>query len=92
MVLMGPVIGQYVMMMKQYNFELAMSAIISDQVAKEMVASIVEKQVGKKIKSIDMLYDENKFSGYSITFYNDGIRPQAFKPSTEFIVETYGAD
>jgi hypothetical protein len=80
-------------MIKQYNFELAMGATISESVVQEMVTSIVEKQTGKKVKSIELMYDESKFSGYSVTFYTDTAPPQkSFKPSREFIAETYGAD
>jgi hypothetical protein len=77
------------MIHKHYDFEIAMGATISDSIVKEMVVSVVEKQVGKKIKSIDMLYDENKFSGYSITFYNDNIKPKSFIPSKEFVVQNW---
>lgn len=77
--------------MKQYDFELAMGATISELVVKEMVASVVEKQTGKKIKSIDAVYTDGKFNGYTATFYTD-IKPQRFKPSKEFIVENYGAE
>lgn len=77
------------MIHKNYDFEIAMGATISDSIVKEMVVSMVEKQVGKKIKSIDMLYNENKFAGYNVTFYNDGIRPQSFTPSKEFIPQNW---
>lgn len=78
--------------MKHYNFELAMSAVISDQVVQEMVASVVEKQTGKKVKNINAIYNDSVFAGYSVTFHAAGAKPQSFKPSKDFIVETFGAE
>lgn len=78
--------------MKHYNFELAMSATISDQVVQEMVASVVEKQTGKKIKSINAIHNDSVFAGYSVIFCADGAKPQSFKPSKDFIIETFGAE
>lgn len=78
-------------MIKQYNFELAMGATISESVVQEMVTSVVEKQTGKRVKSIELVYDGSKFSGYSVTFYADTVPPpKSFKPSKEFIPETFG--
>jgi hypothetical protein len=76
--------------MKQYNFELAMGATISEAVVQEIVTSVVEKQTGKKVKTIELTNDGARFTGYSVTFYTDVIVPKSFKPSKEFIPETFG--
>ena len=78
-------------MIKQYDFELAMSATISEAVTKEMVASIVEKQTGRIIKSMTAVYEDGKFNGYTVMF-DANTKVQSFKPSTQFIVNNFGAE
>jgi hypothetical protein len=73
-----------------YKFDIAMSATIDDTVAMDIVVAAVEHQTGKKVLSIQSLYDGNKFNGFQVTFDPDTkskILP--FKSSKEFIVETF---
>lgn len=87
---MVPVIERPVMM-KQYDFTLAMSANISEAVVKEMITSIVEKQTGKAIKSMDAVVVDGKFNGYTVVF--DTLKKtQSFKSSKQFVVDNFGAD
>ena len=39
-------------MMKQYNFDIAMSANVSESVVQDMVTAIVEKQTGRQVKAL----------------------------------------
>jgi len=66
-----------------YNFELAVSAQISEKVVKEMITRIVEEQTGKKVSNIDMKFrtvtrgigpaetSERVFDGCAVQFANE---------------------
>lgn len=69
-----------------------MSATISDDITRDMVVAAVEQQTGKKVTDIRTVYDGTKFKGFEITFDSQSSSKTAFKPSKEFIVETFGAE
>ena len=66
--------------MKGYNFDFAVSAKISPEVAKEMIKKVVEEQTGRKVSKIDVdmrtvtrgfyrdEYNETIFDGVTIHF------------------------
>jgi hypothetical protein len=68
-----------------YNFDIAMSATIPEQVVHEMVIKVVEQQTGKKVNKVVVTYDGTKFNGYQIFF--DSAEP--IKTTKEFIADRY---
>jgi hypothetical protein len=51
-----------------YNFKIAMNANISSAVVEEMIRAAVEAQTGKKIATVEIQMDDNKFNGYTVYF------------------------
>jgi hypothetical protein len=51
-----------------YNFEIAMSALLSAQVVREMVTKEVEAQTGKRVTEIAAQYDRGEFVGFQVFF------------------------
>lgn len=51
-----------------YNFEIAMSALLSDQVVREMVIKEVQDQTGKRVTDIVARYDKGEFTGFQVFF------------------------
>lgn len=54
-----------------YNFEIAMSALLSPQVVREMVIKEVEAQTGKRVVEIAALYQSGEFDGFQVFFEAD---------------------
>lgn len=69
-----------------------MTANISSQIAMDMIVAAVEKQTGKQVTDIRIDYEGDKFIGFRIMLNSESIHKAAFKPSKEFIVETFGVD
>lgn len=74
-------------MKNKHKFEIAMSAIISEQVAKEMIIKEIEQSIGKQVTSIEATYDsDNKFVGFQAFFDHDSeIKKKKIQSSNEFI-------
>ena len=76
--------------MNGYNFDLAMSAKISEKVVKEMITKVVEEQTGRKVANIEINmktvtkgfqrdeYTETVFEGCTVTFENTPNRSNQF--------------
>lgn len=54
-----------------YNFELALSTMVTSSVAEEMIKHVIEHQTGKQIARIDCRYDGTKFDGFDIVFASE---------------------
>lgn len=54
-----------------YNFEIAMSALLSPSVVKEMIIREVEAQTGKKVTEIVARHQDGEFDGYQVFFEAD---------------------
>jgi hypothetical protein len=67
-----------------YNFELATTAEINKTVIEEMISHAVEQQTGKKISSLEAIYNiDEKFTGYKIVFtHEEHKKPIASEPMT----------
>jgi predicted sugar kinase len=75
-------------MMKQYNFDIAMSANVSESVVQDMVTAIVEKQTGRQVKSIETNHNNGLFAGFTVIFdAHNKVRP--FVPTKEFVVQNW---
>lgn len=76
-----------------YNFDIdiEMTAKIDSKVALQMITAAIEKQTGRKVINISPKIDGNNLTGYHVDF-DAYQKRQAFKPSTEFIVENFGAE
>ena len=84
-----------------YNFDLAVSANISEKVVKEMITAIVEEQTGKKVATIDMKFrtvtkgigpgetDEKVFDGCSVQFANEQTSAPTSKANLKFKKDVY---
>ena len=74
-----------------YNFDIAMSATLSEKVVHEMVIRAVEAQTGKKVTKVVVNYDGTKFDGYQVFFDTETVKQQPnFKTTKkEFMAETY---
>ncbi len=84
-----------------YNFNLAVSAIISSKVAEEMITKIVEEQTGKKVSSIETKLrtvtkgfgpgesTETVFDGFHVFFQNESVGKKETKPNNGFKATTY---
>ena len=75
-------------MIKQpYNFEIAMSALITPSVVKEMIIREVEAQTGKKVTDVVVRHQDGEFDGYQVFFEADKKRTRSpSSPSSkEFI-------
>lgn len=68
----------------KYDFDLTIGAEISAEVVEQMVAHIAEQQVGKKINSVEPIYKDGKFSGYTVAFTDEKANSttEAFSPTT----------
>jgi|688.fasta_scaffold288488_3 hypothetical protein len=76
----------------KYNFDLAMSAMVSDQVVQEIIVREVEQQVGRKVNKITPVITDGKYTGYQVFFdYHSEVR-QPYVPTTEFIKQTYSGE
>ena len=78
-----------------HKFDIETTANISDDVVSHMVVAAVEQQTGRRVIDIRTKYDGTNFDGYQVTLDPGTVatpRKQAFKPSKEFIVETFGAE
>ena len=78
-----------------HKFDIEMTANISDDVVRHMVVAAVEKQTGRQVTDIRTKYDGTKFDGYQVTLDPGTVatpKKHSFKPSKEFIVETFGAE
>lgn len=49
--------------MANYNFDIAVSAKISEKVIKEMISRVVEEQIGKKVSRIEF-NTRTEYRGY----------------------------
>lgn len=67
-----------------YNFEIAMSALLSPEVVREMVIKEVEAHTGKKVIEIAALYKSGEFDGYQV-FFESSTTPKKPVSSKEFI-------
>ena len=66
--------------MTGYNFDFAVSAVISEKVVKEMITKVVEEQTGKKVSRVEINvksvskgtyrdeYTETVFEGATVIF------------------------
>ena len=54
-----------------YNFELALSTMVTSSVAEEMIKHVIEQQTGKKIARIDCRYNDSKFDGFDVVFASE---------------------
>jgi hypothetical protein len=74
-----------------YNFEIAMSALLSEQVVREMIVKEVEAQTGKRVTEIAAQYNKGEFTGFQIFFApeNKLHRPVSSK---EFIKMTFDGE
>jgi hypothetical protein len=74
------------------DYELAISAYISADVAESMIRRTVETQTGKKISSVQADFKDGKFRGFQVTFENEqplpGIRNNS-TPDRSFKLTTY---
>lgn len=69
-----------------YNFEIEMTATISDQTAKEMITKEVEQHTGKRVNNIVALAD----GGYQVTFDpNSKTKVIPLKPTKDFVVNHF---
>jgi hypothetical protein len=70
-----------------YNFEIAMSALLSPSVVKEMIIREVEAQTGKKVTEIVARHQDGEFDGYQVFFEADKkiTRSLSSSSSKEFI-------
>lgn len=78
-----------------HKFDIEMTANISAEIAQQMIVAAVEKQTGRQVIDIHTKYDGTKFDGYQVILDPTAIatpKKAAFKPSKEFIVETYGIE
>jgi hypothetical protein len=72
-----------------------MTATVSGSMAMQMLADAIEKETGKKVSDIKVNYEDGAvFKGFHVTFdpNSSTIHKKPFKPSKEFIVETFGAE
>ena len=73
-----------------YDFDIAMSATLSEKVVHEMVIKTVEEQTGKKVTKIVVNYDGTKFDGYQVFFDPESTKPKtSYKSTKEFIADKY---
>ncbi|MFY8211690.1 MAG: hypothetical protein ACOVLB_03320 [Candidatus Nanopelagicus sp.] len=72
-----------------YNFDIAMSATLSEHVVHEMVIKAVEQQTGKKVNKVIVTYDGTKFSGYQVFFDSTEAAKTEFTSSKKFVEERY---
>ena len=72
------------MIKPKYNFEIAMSALLSPEVVREMVIKEVEAHTGKKVREITSLYKSGEFDGYQV-FFESGTKFKKPVSSKEFI-------
>lgn len=78
-----------------HKFDIEMTAMISSEVAMNMVVAAVERQTGRQVTDIRVKHDGTKFDGFQLTLDPSTIatpKKHAFKPSKEFIVEHFGAE
>ena len=74
-----------------YDFDIAMSATLSEKVVHEMIMKTVEEQTGKKVTKIVVNYDGTKFDGYQVFFDTEpaGSQPNFKANKKEFIATPY---
>lgn len=76
-----------------HKFDIEMTASINDTVAMNIIVAAVERQTGRQVTDIQVKYDGTRFDGFHVTLNSESaVKKAAFKPSKEFIVETFGAD
>lgn len=76
-----------------HKIELAMSAIITDQVVAEIITREVEQQVGKRVNKITpMLDSKGEYTGYQVFFDPDSAVKKPFVPTKEFRKMTYSGE
>lgn len=79
-------------MKHDFKIDIAMSASIDSDVAMSMIQEVVERQTGKQISKITPMYEAGDLAGFHVVFDPASSTKTAFKPSKEFIVETFGAE
>jgi hypothetical protein len=79
-------------MKHDFKIDIAMSASIDSDVAMGMIQEVVERQTGKRVSKITPMYEAGDLNGFHVVFDPNSSTKTAFKPSKEFIVETFGAD
>jgi len=72
-----------------YKFDIEMTAIVSDDVVRNMVVAAVERQTGRQVTDIRTKYDGTKFAGYDIVFDPKLKSSYNLRPSKEFIVTNF---
>lgn len=74
-----------------YNFDIAMSAKLSETVVHEMVTKAVEAQTGKRVAKVVVNYEGTKFDGYQVFFdtETDSLHPNGKTTNQKFIATTY---
>jgi hypothetical protein len=73
-----------------YNFKIAMNANISSTVVEEIIRAAVEAQTGKKIATVEIQMDDNKFNGYTVYFDETSAKHViAGSPDRTFVPATY---
>lgn len=83
-------------MTHKFQIDISMTATISGALAIQMLTDAIEKETGKKVTDVRINYEDGSvFKGFYVTF--DPSTPitrhrDKFKPSKEFIVETFGAE
>jgi hypothetical protein len=83
-------------MTHKFQIDISMTATVSGSMAMQMLADAIEKETGKKVSDVKVNYEDGAvFKGFHVTF--DPNTPAtknraSFKPSKEFIVETFGAE
>ena len=78
-------------MKHDFKIDIEMTANISNNVSINMIKEVVENQTGKKVHKITPTYEAGNFNGFHVVFDPSSNTKKSFKPSKEFIVETYGA-
>ena len=72
-----------------YKFDIEMTAIVNDDVVRNMVVAAVERQTGRQVTDIRAKYDGNKFTGYDIVFDPKLKSHHNLRPSKEFILNNF---
>ena len=72
-----------------YKFDIEMTAIVNDDVVRNMVVAAVERQTGRQVTDIRTKYDGNKFTGYDIVFDPKLKSYHNLRPSKEFILNNF---
>jgi hypothetical protein len=65
-----------------YDFKLAMSTVVTADVAEEIIKSVIETQTGKTVDRICCRYADGKFDGYDVFFTTESVGKRAVPVGT----------